>query len=228
MQQAWRRKLVLMVKAPAAGRVKTRLARGIGVTGALRFYRATTSALSRRVSSDSRWQTLLAVSPDDAINHTVWPTVLPRRGQGLGDLGQRMQKVMDELPPGPVVIIGSDIPGVTPSLIAEAFRRLGRADVVFGPAPDGGYWLVGFKRCPRIPEIFGNVRWSDPHTLSDTLRNTTQLTTEFIETLDDIDEAGDLARIGDWTGRLILPSTIYRQNCNNTSLPQSADKSGQA
>ncbi|WP_425283593.1 DUF2064 domain-containing protein [Methyloceanibacter stevinii] len=52
------------------------------------------------------------------------------------------------MPPGPVVLVGSDIPRISRAHIAEAFRLLGNADAVFGPAQDGGYWLVGFKRSP--------------------------------------------------------------------------------
>ena len=57
------------------------------------------------------------------------------------------------LPPGPVVVIGSDIPGITARHIAEAFRLLGRHAFVFGPARDGGYWLVGARRRPAGPVI---------------------------------------------------------------------------
>ena len=53
--------------------------------------------------------------------------------------------------------------------IAAAFRLLGRHDLVFGPAEDGGFWLVGARRRPRLPPLFGQVRWSSPHALADTL-----------------------------------------------------------
>ncbi len=206
-----------MVKAPEAGRIKTRLARGIGVSEALRFYRSATGALSRRVSNDTRWETLLSISPERALHHPVWPARVSRRGQGRGDLGQRMQKVVEELPPGPVVIIGSDIPGITSSHIARAFRELGSADLVIGPAPDGGYWLIGFKRQPRVHKVFDNVRWSHAATLSDTLRNASGLRVTLIEELDDVDHAGDLGTVAGWSGRVILPTAIYRPTSNSAS-----------
>lgn len=217
-----------MVKAPEAGRVKTRLARGIGVTEALRFYRSATSALARRVANDLRWQTHLAVAPDRALHHPTWPAHLPRRSQGGGDLGQRMQKVVEELSPGPVVIIGSDIPGITPRLVAGAFRELGRADIVLGPAPDGGYWLIGFKRSPRIPKVLENVRWSHPETLNDTLRNTAGLRVRQIESLEDVDEPTDMTAFAGSTGRLILPAAIYHLICNSASCPSTTDKTARA
>lgn len=74
------------------------------------------------------------------------------------------------LPPGPVVVIGSDIPEIRRHHIAEAFRVLGSHPFVFGPARDGGYWLVGARRRPaETPDIFAGVRWSTEHALADTL-----------------------------------------------------------
>ncbi|MBU2582113.1 MAG: TIGR04282 family arsenosugar biosynthesis glycosyltransferase [Alphaproteobacteria bacterium] len=206
-----------MVKAPEAGRVKTRLSHGIGVTEALRFYRSATSALARRLAHDARWQTSLSIAPERCLRHPVWPAGIARHKQGRGGLGERMQKVFDELPPGPVIIVGSDIPGITPAHIARAFRKLGHADIVLGPANDGGYWLVGYKRHPRIPDVFKNVRWSHPETLNDTLRNATGLHTELVDALDDIDEATDLKSISGWSGRVVLPAAIYRQIDNSAS-----------
>ena len=68
-------------------------------------------------------------------------------------------------------MVGTDIPALGPSHIAAAFHLLGRHDVVFGPAADGGFWLVGARRSPRLPPLFGKVRWSNPHTLEDALAN---------------------------------------------------------
>ena len=202
------RRLVVMVKEPIAGRVKTRLARGIGVVRATAFYRDTTAAVLMRVSSPKEWRTILAVAPDRAGNAGMWAPDLARIPQGGGDLGQRMQRLMDELPPGPIVIIGSDIPGIRAEHIRAAFRALGSHDAVFGPAPDGGYWLVGLKRFPRIPRAFANVRWSSQHALDDTLRNLTGSAVARLVTLDDIDEAADLAGSGGRHGRRVSSRVV--------------------
>ncbi len=189
--------LVVMAKRPGLGLVKTRLARGIGAVEATRFYRRTSLDLLQRVAGDPRWQTLLALAPDRAVHDEgVWPEGLPRVAQGPGDLGRRMGRLMRDLPPGPVVIVGSDIPGIAPAHIAEAFGKLGEADAVFGPADDGGYWLVGLRRRPRIVEIFERVRWSSETTLADTLANVRRagLAAAMLETLIDVDTAEDLAR----------------------------------
>src|SRR5262249_58985450 len=106
---------------------------------------------------------------------------------------QRMQRVMDALPRGPVVIIGTDVPALKPAHIAAGFRALGRCDAVFGPAHDGGYWLVGLRRRPHIPRAFVNVRWSSATALADTLENFTGLSVALLATLGDVDDAQSFA-----------------------------------
>jgi uncharacterized protein len=197
------RTLVVMVKDPQAGRVKTRLARGIGAVGAVQFYRHATRAVLSRVISAREWRTVLAISPDPALHARTFPYGIHRMPQGRGDLGQRMQHVMDRSPPGPVLIIGSDIPGITARHIRDGFRALGSNDAVFGPAPDGGYWMVGLKRFPRIPRAFQNVRWSSEHALKDTRANLAGRRIALIAELDDVDEAKDLAAMRGKSGRLV-------------------------
>jgi hypothetical protein len=186
-----RRWLVIMAKQPRAGRVKSRLARKIGSPEATRFYRVTLARLLRAVGSDPRWTTVLAVAPDGAVDDPVWPGGLSVIAQGGGGLGARMQRIMTVLPPGPVVIVGSDIPDISPRHIERAFRMLGDNDAVFGPAKDGGYWLVGLKRRPRMPRIFAHVRWSTKHALKDTLKNCRHLSVGLAETLSDVDRRKD-------------------------------------
>lgn len=187
--------LVVMSKAPRMGNVKTRLARDIGAAEALRFYKTNTGRLLRNVGSDPRWTTVIAAAPDIAAPEAgFWPDEMPRVPQGEGDLGQRMNGVMQMMPPGPVVLIGCDIPNVTDTRIASAFKALGNHDAVFGPAEDGGYWLVGLKRFPRVPSIFGNVRWSTEHALADTRANLKGARVALLDTLPDIDTGADYER----------------------------------
>jgi glycosyltransferase A (GT-A) superfamily protein (DUF2064 family) len=123
--------------------------------------------------------------------------------QGGGDLGARMQRIFDAAPPGPAVIIGTDVPHIAPAHIAAAFRLLGRHDAVFGPAADGGYWLVGLKRRPRLLRPFDGVRWSTAHALSDTLANLRGLSIGEVATLTDVDTAADLVRCTGVFGRCV-------------------------
>lgn len=198
-------RLVIMVKEPVAGRVKTRLALGIGAAAAASVYRAMVTALVARLSADPRWQTVLAVSPDAAILSRMLPRQTSRVAQASGDLGRRLQDIFDQLPPGPVVVIGSDIPAITGADIASAFNALGRHDAVFGPSPDGGYWLIGMKRRPCVLRPFNGVRWSSEHALADTRRNLEAAPVAYVAVRDDIDTAADLARLRAHTGRRVLP-----------------------
>ena len=202
----FRARLVIMCKAPVMGRVKTRLGREIGLPQATQIYRSTLSHVAARLSRSGRWQTILAVAPDVAVASPMLPQHLERVPQGAGDLGQKLQNVVDSLPPGPVVIIGTDIPGIRARDIAAAFDKLGSHDAVFGPASDGGYWLVGFRRRPATPRAFHGVRWSGPHALSDTKKNLSGHSVAEIATLDDTDTADDLARLSRFIGRRILPA----------------------
>lgn len=170
------RHLVIYAKEPRLGAVKTRLARDIGAAAALRFYEETLRALVARVARGAAWRCWLAVAPDafvhDARRRWRWlPRELAVVGQGRGDLGQRMARSFARLPPGPAVLIGSDIPAIARAHIEAAFAALGRHDAVFGPADDGGYWLVGQRRLHAMPHLFDRVRWSSPLALADTLAN---------------------------------------------------------
>ena len=186
--------LVIFAKAPRMGRVKTRLARDIGTVAAWGFFRHSLAGLLRRLSDDPRWNTIVAVAPDTAVGAPVWPANIDQAAQGQGDLGDRMQRAFDLLPPGPVVIVGADIPGITNTHIADAFRALGDHDAVFGQADDGGYWLVGLKRSPKIRKIFSNVRWSGPHALADTMANLPDAHIAMLEPLIDVDDGEDFKR----------------------------------
>jgi rSAM/selenodomain-associated transferase 1 len=192
------RQVFIMVKEPRAGRVKTRLGKDIGMTRAAWWFRHQSKRLIRRLGRDPRWQTVLAVSPDpEGLQSRIWPADLPRWPQGQGDLGDRMGAIFRSAPKGPVLIIGADIPGITPALIEKAFRALGDHDAVFGPASDGGYWLIGIKRAGiGVPVgLFKDVRWSTKHALADTVATLGDAQVKMIDTLRDVDTATDLKLI---------------------------------
>ena len=89
---------------------------------------------------------------------------------------------------GPVVLVGSDLPDLDSHHVARAMQSLRKTDVVFGPANDGGFWLVGLRRTQWAGRLFKNARWSSPHALADCLANlpsTARIT--MLEKLSDID-----------------------------------------
>lgn len=182
-----------MTKEPRPGRVKTRLGRDIGMVGAASWFRHQCAGLLRRIT-DPRWDTVLAVSPDrEGLSSRVWPEHLARMPQGRGDIGQRMTRVFRGLPPGPVCIIGADIPEINRAHVAGAFKALGEHSAVFGPAADGGYWLIGLKRFAPPPKtLLANVRWSSEHALSDSLTALPYSDVAFLDTLRDVDTVKDL------------------------------------
>lgn len=179
--------VVVFARAPRLGAVKRRLALDIGARAALRFHQATLSRLVRTLAAERRFRTILAVTPD-RVRLQFRVRQIP---QGRGDLGIRMDRTFWRYPRVRVAIIGCDIPDAGPADVRAAFRELGHADAVFGPAADGGYWLVAMS--PRRPaRPFARVRWSSEHALQDTLANFADRKVRLLRTLRDVDTAEDL------------------------------------
>ena len=199
-------RLVIMTKVPVAGRVKTRLAREIGAVSATMFYRVAMRNVIARLAAQPFWRTVVIVDPDIGVTSRMLPAGVARAGQGCGDLGVRMQRPMRTFPPGPICLIGTDVPDISVADIRRAFRRLGGADVVFGPAEDGGFWLAGLKRRPRVIDPYrGCVPWSQADTLERTLANLAGARVGFTATHHDVDSAADLARNGGRYARRVPP-----------------------
>jgi hypothetical protein len=188
--------LCIMIKAPAMGRVKTRLAREVGAAAAVAAYRTMTAELIRRLNGGREWRLILAVAPDAALATRAFPAKVRRIAQGGGDLGGKMQRVMDRLRRnGPVAIVGSDIPAIGRKHIRAAFKALAANDAVIGPSEDGGYWLIGCGRRRRIAP-FANVAWSTDRALAGTMANLKGARVGILPVLPDIDTAADWR---DWT-----------------------------
>jgi uncharacterized protein len=197
-----RRHLVLFVRAPQLGSGKRRLAREIGDVATVRFERLMIAVLLRRLGRDRRWRLRIAVTPDKARRHAgQWRRGIEAAGQGEGDLGARMRRSLAACAPGPVVLVGGDIPALTARHVATAFRLLGRHDLVFGPAEDGGFWLVGARRARQLPPLFEQVRWSGPYALADTLaRLPRRFTIGFADQLADVDDGEAYRRLAPCRG----------------------------
>ncbi len=184
--------MIVFARAPRLGMVKRRLARDIGARAALRFHNATLRRLLQELAADRRFRTVLAVTPDGA--RFGLPVRVPRIGQGRGDLGLRMHRAIDRFPRARVALIGADIPDAGARDALAAFRALGQADAVFGPAEDGGYWLVALgRRRPGRP--FAGARWSTEHALADTLANFAGRRVVLLRRLRDVDTGADLAKL---------------------------------
>jgi rSAM/selenodomain-associated transferase 1 len=190
------RALIVFAKAPEAARVKTRLARELGEAGALAAYRELGALVIGAVAGMSDCETVIAFTPPDREGLVrAWLGEGPRyEPQGEGDLGARMLgAIAARFAAGAakVLLIGTDCPGMGSALLETAFAGLDRADAVFGPAADGGYYLVGMTR--PIPELFRGVPWSTGATLAVTLGRaaTAGVEVAMLEELRDIDTADD-------------------------------------
>ncbi|HEU0299435.1 MAG TPA: TIGR04282 family arsenosugar biosynthesis glycosyltransferase [Longimicrobium sp.] len=188
------------MRAPEAGRVKTRLAGAIGAEGALRVYRRLAEHTLAEVRS------LAAEGVERRVHYTPahagaavreWlgdgPVYLPQAESD--DLGMRMRDAFVrafEDGVQRVVIVGSDLPELTAALLRRAFDALDAHPAVLGPARDGGYYLLGLRR--MIDGLFSGVPWSTPDVLGATLDRFRAAGVEpvLLEELADVDEVEDL------------------------------------
>jgi rSAM/selenodomain-associated transferase 1 len=194
MMKALSRLLLIFVKNPQPGKVKTRLARTIGDARALEVYRQLlkhTVQITREVQADK------AVFYTEFIeDQDIWPDDLYQKYLQQGDdLGQRMQQAFSQAfgqGYDQVAIIGSDCPQLTTAIIQEAFTALQTNQVVIGPAADGGYYLLGMRTL--IPELFAGKKWSSPSVLPDTLTDLQRLQLLYykLPILHDVDQEEDL------------------------------------
>jgi rSAM/selenodomain-associated transferase 1 len=188
--------VIVFARAPQLGRVKTRLARGIGPVGALRFYRLTMFATVRRLARDRRWETRIAATPDGAARASRrWPARLRMQRQGRGDLGQRMLAALAAIRGRPAMVVGCDIPDLDARAVGACLRALAGARVVLGPSGDGGYWLIGVRGVRLARRRLEGVRWSTAHARRDTVIRLAPLAVVEGPELDDVDEVGDLLRL---------------------------------
>ena len=156
--------LIIFARAPAIAVGKTRLARDVGRVEAWRVYRAMSAGLVRRLGRDPRWRTVVRIAPDRAR----WPGA-ESEGQGRGGLGERLERAIRTHGRGPVAVIGTDAPDVTPERIRRALRATRGGAAVLGPAEDGGFWLLALPPRRARTMRFPGVRWSTADALTDTV-----------------------------------------------------------
>lgn len=192
-----RRALLIMAKAPEAGSVKTRLAGALDDAERVALYLELLDATVAKMRKARDTELIINHAPaerGDFFGSRYGLPLMAQRGEGIG---LRMHNaISDALGMGcdAVALVGADIPQLAPRIIERAFDLLAANDVVFGPAEDGGYYLVAMKGAH--PGIFERVRWSSGHTLSDTLMRVRELglSAALVDELYDIDRPEDLMR----------------------------------
>ncbi len=169
-----RSSIILFVKLPGKAGVKSRLARVIGKAPALDLYRAFVFDIVGTLVSVGAPLDVYYYPPLPEENAAEWLgtalTCVPQRGM---DLGERMENALaDSFAKGAdkVVLIGSDIPDLPASLVREALSSLGVHDAVIGPARDGGYYLIGFRKSTFLRDIFRGISWSTDSVFRGTMK----------------------------------------------------------
>jgi len=189
--------LIIFIKNPQAGKVKTRLAASLGAEKALEIYLDLLQH-TRRAALELTAKRYLFYS-DFVDEKDEWQAAdFFKKAQVGIDLGERMKNAFSEVLPGheKAVIIGSDLPGMTGEILAEAFSKLDHADFVIGQAEDGGYYLLGMKEFQ--PAVFQEISWSTPLVFEQTIHHIQRLGSfSLLPVLADIDTAADWERFKD-------------------------------
>jgi len=166
--------LILFVKSPEKGHVKTRLSQMIGENATRNLYKAFVDDMLEFIQYKSQYDIKIAFHPQNAKSKVIrWLgkqySYLPQRGDGLGErMAFTFRQIFSE---GfkKALIIGSDIPDLPQSIIIKAFESLSTYDAVIGPSFDGGYYLIGFRNDTFSPEFFHGIEWGTDTVFSQTL-----------------------------------------------------------
>jgi hypothetical protein len=186
--------LIIFIKNPELGKVKTRLAKTIGNQKALEVYKLLQEK-TREVSLGVNAQRFLFYSDTVSLGDSWNDNDFFKLQQVNGGLGERMEAAFQAVFSNNVdkaIIIGSDCYDITPELIERAYQRLDNNDVVIGPANDGGYYLIGMKK--NQADLFQNMVWSTETVFQETIVKIQKKgrTFEVLPTLIDIDTEDDL------------------------------------
>ncbi len=188
----------LLAKYPDAGKVKTRLASDVGAEGAAEIYRMIAERVFVNTSpAGADFDRVIFYSPPQAKSRfEKWLPAVKLILQKGRDIGEIMQNAIEDLfssGAARVVLTGADIPDMDTDVIEDAFSRLEDADIVIGPAEDGGYYLIGMKALH--PEIFRGISWSTEKVFEETVRiiERVRLSYSTVRTLSDVDRKEDIA-----------------------------------
>jgi rSAM/selenodomain-associated transferase 1 len=185
--------LIVFVKNPVPGKVKTRLAASVGHEVATLIYKQLVS-FTGKVASASGYPVHIYYSDFIPEKNYLIDPCASRRLQRGKDIGEKMANAIADqlLRHKKVVLIGSDCGEISSQILHHAFGRLSVADVVLGPARDGGYYLVGMKA--RYTSIFKGIEWSTPGVLNQTISNALHLGIDLAL----LAELGDVDTYKDW------------------------------
>jgi len=190
-------RVAVFARWPKPGAVKTRLSPALPGPLALDLYRAMLRDALASAGEAGAVERFLYWADAPAGGDLEAPDGFVTRRQRGGDLGERLTDALGELLAGPdarAVVIGADCPELTPPILREAFDALASADLVLGPASDGGYYLLGLRR--PAPALFASIAWGTASVLEQTLERArgSGLETVLLGGLADLDTPDDLVR----------------------------------
>lgn len=198
--------LIVFVKNIRLGKVKTRLAQTIGDENAFLIYKELVKITEE--ATQQLQHCAIQIYFSDIIIKTKWKGCQKFVQQG-NDLGEKMQDAFHRgfaMGYQKIILIGSDLPDISASIIQLGFDELIKNDIVFGPAEDGGYYLVGMKKLH--PTIFQNKPWSNEELLSLTLKELSDYKLQLLPFLNDIDVYEDLKKHPSLLQLLEKPQTL--------------------
>ena len=193
--------LIIMSKAPIPGRVKTRLSPSISPSICAQLHEAFLRDTVRNAALLSGTRLIISYAPDSSLSffRNVAPNGCELVPQGAGNLGQRMHRCFERHCSSgtPTVMIGSDSPTLPVEYIGTAFHLLhsDQTDIVFGPAEDGGYYLLGMTSPHE--SLFANMEWSTASVLRMSIDRCAKagLRWSLLPEWYDVDTPEDLARL---------------------------------
>jgi len=189
--------VLLFIKAPIKGRVKSRLAAAVGDEAALELYKNFALDVIG-ASCASGYPFRICFYPPDAEEViATWLVGHPSAPQVGSDLGERMELALKKIfSEGftSALLVGSDIPDISPAVLHEALEALKKSDAVIGPSADGGYYLIGFNRSSFLPRVFRGISWSTETVFRDTMDilQGSSLRVHLVSRMKDVDTLADL------------------------------------
>ena len=213
--------LIIFIKYPEPGKVKTRLSKGIGKENAAKLYKLFVETLLKRVSYNghysknknnlnNHYETTIFFAPEDKkreikewLGHEYNSRISPQHGDDLGERISNAFRQISNTGAKKVVIIGSDTPALDKKTVEQAFDLLNHNDTVIGPTMDGGYFLLGlsfltdaFKK-DKSWDIFTDIDWSTENVFTQTIESVKScgLTYKLLSEYYDIDTLPDLVRL---------------------------------
>jgi len=190
--------LIIFVKYPDPGKVKTRIARELGAEKAADIYSLIAGSVIENVSGSDKYRTVFFFDPpemENGIRQRLGRGDVTYEPQSGNTIGERMSDAFERVFSGgaeKAVLIGTDVPEITGEMVTRAFRLLEFEDAVIGPAEDGGYYLLGLKKPESL--LFDDIEWGSDSVYKRTVERIEKLDLSYksLDTLRDVDTAEDV------------------------------------